>query len=265
MRAGSTSTRTREPVGRSAALSAAPRVVQSAARTLRGSGRRRRRRPGRSHVAAGRPRRLHRRPTRRRLRRMAEDRAAASATVRPRESPPDHRSRPPRPPRGRARRSARASIAAEIDEAIRGVVSRGDFVGGEAIRHFEREFAAFCGAPSAVAVGNGTDALELVLEALGVGAGDEVLVPAMTFAATAEAVVRAGAEPVFVDCDPRSMTMSPSAAAAAVGARTRAMIPVHLHGHPADMGALCEIASAHGLALGIPSLSHVFAVSGSHP
>ena len=142
-----------------------------------------------------------------------------------------------------------AAIAGDIDPAMRAVMARGDFVTGRAVREFEEAFAIFCQLPTVIGVGNGTDALELVLEALGVGPGDEVLVPTMTFAATAEAVVRCGARPVFVDCNPETLNLSPEGAAASITERTRAIIPVHLHGQPADLDACSRMARDRGLHL----------------
>lgn len=118
---------------------------------------------------------------------------------------------------------------------------------GEHGRAFEREYAAWAGVPHAVAVANGTVALELALGAVGVGPGDEVVVPAATFVATASAVAARGAVPVVADVDPRRQTLTPEALAAAVTPRTRAVVVVHLAGMPADMPALLEVAAAHGL------------------
>lgn len=120
---------------------------------------------------------------------------------------------------------------------------------GEYIGRFEEEFAEFCGTRSAVSTCNGTAALHLTLVASGIGPGDEVIVPALTFVATAAVVRHAGAIPVFVDCVPDIGTMDPRAVEAAVTARTRAIIPVHLFGHPADMDPIAEIAAKHGLVV----------------
>lgn len=113
----------------------------------------------------------------------------------------------------------------------------------------EQGFAEFCGTKHAVAVSNGTVALHLALHALGVGPGDEVIVPDLTFAATAHAVLQTGATPVFADVDPVSWCVDPRAVERAIGPRTRAIIPVHLYGHPADMGALTAIAAPRGIAV----------------
>src|SRR5207248_5960812 len=112
------------------------------------------------------------------------------------------------------------------------------FIGGEAVEEFEHAWSAYCGVPHAVGVGNGTDALQLVISALGVGEGDEVIVPANTFVATAEAIVAAGATPRFADVDPRTLLLTPEQIETAVTARTRAVIVVHLYGQMPDMDAL---------------------------
>ncbi|SCL65592.1 DegT/DnrJ/EryC1/StrS family aminotransferase [Micromonospora yangpuensis] len=138
-------------------------------------------------------------------------------------------------------------------EAVRGVLDRGVFTSNDAgsgdVSALEREWAAYVDAPHAAAVSNGTAALELALAGLGLEPGDEVLVPAFTFIATAVAPVQRMCVPVFVDVDPVTFTMDPVAAAAAVTPRTRAIIVVHLHGLPADLTALRELADRHGLFL----------------
>jgi dTDP-3-amino-3,4,6-trideoxy-alpha-D-glucose transaminase len=136
-----------------------------------------------------------------------------------------------------------------IAEAIDRVVTRGWFVLGPEVEAFEREFAAASGAAHAVGVGNGTDAIALVLRALDVGPGDEVIVPAMTAAFTGLAVAMTGATPVIVDVDAQTLTIDPAACAAAVSPRTRAIVPVHLYGQPADGAAVAAVAARHGLAL----------------
>ena len=138
-------------------------------------------------------------------------------------------------------------LAPELRQAVVRVVDSGAFIMGPEVKQFETEFAAALGARHAVGVSNGTDALRVALEALGVGPGDEVLVPSFTFIATATAVSALGAAPVFVDIDPVTMTMAPAAAAAAAGPKTKALIPVHLFGYPADMDALCALAAEKGL------------------
>lgn len=120
---------------------------------------------------------------------------------------------------------------------------------GKYVEHFEQQFARFCEAEHAVATCNGTVALHLALAAIGIGPGDEVLVPGLTFVATANAVAYTGATPVLVDVDPSTWTIDPDAAARAITARTRAIVPVHLYGHPADLDPLRALASAHRLRL----------------
>src|SRR5207245_9177409 len=128
------------------------------------------------------------------------------------------------------------------------LLKSGRFIGGEAVEEFEQAWAAYCGVPHAVGVANGTDALQLTLSALGIGAGDEVIVPANTFVATAEAVVLAGATPRFADVSPDTLLLAPEQLEAAVTARTRAVIVVHLYGQMPDMDALRQAAARSGLA-----------------
>lgn len=139
------------------------------------------------------------------------------------------------------------SIKPEIDEAIQRVLETTAFINGPDVKAFESEFAQFCGAAHAVGVASGTAALQLALLACGVGPGDEVITVAHTFCATAEAIVHVGARPVFVDIDPRTYTIEPNAAARAITPRTKAILPVHLYGMPADMDAINAIAEQHGL------------------
>jgi dTDP-4-amino-4,6-dideoxygalactose transaminase len=124
-----------------------------------------------------------------------------------------------------------------------------DYVGGTAVESFERAWADFCGAGHCVGVGNGTDAIELALTGLGIGSGDEVIVPANTFIATAAAVVRVGAAPRFADVSEETLLMTPLTLAAAVTPRTRAVIIVHLYGQPPDMDTLLAAAGEHGLVV----------------
>lgn len=142
-----------------------------------------------------------------------------------------------------------ATVREEIDAAIRQVVESAYFVGGPQVEAFEQEFAAYVGAAHAVGVSSGTSALKLALKAAGVGAGDEVIVPANSFFATAEAVSNVGARPVFVDVDPRTFHMDAGLARAAVTARTRALIPVHLYGRAVDLREIERIAAERGLAI----------------
>lgn len=120
---------------------------------------------------------------------------------------------------------------------------------GPYLDEFERRFATFCGTKHAIALCNGTVALHLALHTLGVGPGDEVIVPDLTFAATAHAVLQTGATPVFADVDPTTWCVDPRAVERAIGPKTRVIIPVHLYGHPADMPALTALAAPRGIAL----------------
>ena len=121
------------------------------------------------------------------------------------------------------------------------------FILGTEVEEFEGEFAQFCGARHCVGVANGTDALHLALRALGIGPGDEVITVANTFVATAMAIVHAGATPVFVDVSPEDYNLDVSLLEGAVTAKTKAIIPVHLYGQPADMDPIREVARRHGL------------------
>ena len=134
--------------------------------------------------------------------------------------------------------AAHAEIADEVDAGFDRVFATTGFVGGPEVAAFEQEYAAYSGVRHCVGVGNGTDALELALLAAGVGREDEVVLPANTFIATAEAVVRAGARPVLVDCDPATQLIDVDAALAAVGPRTAAVVPVHLYGQHAAVERL---------------------------
>jgi dTDP-4-amino-4,6-dideoxygalactose transaminase len=139
--------------------------------------------------------------------------------------------------------------AADIRRAIDRVVARGWFVLGPEVEAFEQEFASAAGAGHAVGVGNGTEAIALALRALGIGAGDEVITAPLSAAYTALAVLMVGARPVFADIDPGRLTIDPDRVAAAVGPRTRAILPVHLYGQAADMTAIEQIAARHRLAI----------------
>ncbi len=139
----------------------------------------------------------------------------------------------------------------EIEDELRpeldALLATTSFVGGEPVAAFEREYAAFLGVGHCVGVANGTDALELAFRAVGVDRGDEVILPANTFIATAEAVSRVGATPVFVDVDPRTLLIDPAAVSAAVGPRTGAVAPVHLFGQTAPVERLRPIADRAGV------------------
>ncbi len=140
-----------------------------------------------------------------------------------------------------------ASIKDEIDAAIAGVLGECNFIMGAPVAAFEAAFADVIGCAGSVGVASGTAALHLSLRALGIGPGDEVITVAHSFMATAEAISMVGAVPVFVDIDPATYCMDADRAAEAVGERTRAIVPVHLYGHPAPMTALTALAARHGL------------------
>jgi len=133
--------------------------------------------------------------------------------------------------------------------AVTQVLRSGWLTAGPRVKEFEDRFARYIGASNAVAVNSGTAALHLALEAAGVGAGDEVAVPTLTFAATAEVVVQLGARPILVDCSPDTLNLDPAALERAISSRCKAVIPVHFAGHPCDMDAIGEIARAHRLAV----------------
>ena len=139
------------------------------------------------------------------------------------------------------------AMAGETLEAIRRVVERSAFILGSEVRDFESEFAAYCQVHHAIGVDSGTSALELALRALGVGHGDEVITAANTFVATVFAIRYTGARPVLVDVDLETATMAPEAVARAVTPRTKAIIPVHLYGQPADMDPILAVARRHGV------------------
>ena len=140
-------------------------------------------------------------------------------------------------------------LRAEFDAAFGSILERAAYTMGPELAQFEEAFAAFCGCNYAVGVSSGTDAVTLALIAAGVRPGDEVIVPANTFIATAEAVSHMGATPVFVDCLEGSGLMDSAAVGPAVTPRTTAVVPVHLYGQPVDMDALGEVAAAHSLAV----------------
>lgn len=140
-------------------------------------------------------------------------------------------------------------IKPEIDVAVARVIESAQFVQGPEISAFEECFASYCHTRHCIAVNSGTSALHLALLAAGVGPGDEVITVSMTFVATTAAILYCGAKPVFVDVDPETWTIDPKLVEAAVSRRTKAILPVHLHGLMADMDAICAIARRHGLVV----------------
>ena len=138
-------------------------------------------------------------------------------------------------------------LRAELDAAVAAVGRRGDFILGAAVEAFERQFAGFIGTRHAVGVASGLSAIELALRAYGVGPGDEVITAANTFIATVLAILATGATPKLVDADASTYTIDPAALAAAITPRTRAVIPVHLYGQPADLDRIVAIAARHNL------------------
>ena len=144
-------------------------------------------------------------------------------------------------------KSHHAPMLTEINGAIRDVIESNAFAGGPFVERFEEDFAAYCNSSYAIGLGSGTEALWLTLMALGVGPGDDVITVPNTFMATAEAITYCGARPVFVDVDERTYTLDPDALPKAVTARTKAIIPVHLFGQPADMDSILKFARHRGL------------------
>ena len=139
------------------------------------------------------------------------------------------------------------SISTEVDASIQEVLEGCDFILGEKVSRFEKEFASFCGVSYAVGVASGTEAIHLALRALGVGPGDEVITQANTFIATPLSIAYTGARPVFVDVDPETYNMDPALVEEAVTEKTKAVIPVHLYGKAAPMDEILEIAERHSL------------------
>jgi dTDP-4-amino-4,6-dideoxygalactose transaminase len=144
-------------------------------------------------------------------------------------------------------RAQQQSLERELNEVLSGALSRTDWILGESVEAFESEFAAYCGTKHAIGTDSGLSALELLLRAYGLGSGDEVIIPANTFIATAFAISHAGATPVLVDCDAESHNIAPGLIEQALTPRTRAIVPVHLYGRPAAMSEIIQIARAHGL------------------
>ncbi len=139
------------------------------------------------------------------------------------------------------------SIQSELDAAVSRVMASGQYILGPEGEALEKEVAAYCGVSHGVGVASGTDALELSLRACGIGAGDEVITTAYTFFATAEAILAAGAVPVFVDIDHETYNLDPRLIEKAITPRTKALMPVHLYGQPCDMHAILSIAKSHHL------------------
>ena len=141
------------------------------------------------------------------------------------------------------------TIKPEIDAVISDVLTKTAFIGGAYVKDFEDAFAAFCGAKYCVGVANGTDALFVTLKCLGIGSGDEVIVPANTFIATAEAVTQAGGRVVFADVNPKTYNIDVTKLEGKITKKTKAIIPVHLYGQPADMDAILALAKKHNLKI----------------
>lgn len=146
-------------------------------------------------------------------------------------------------------KAAYREIQGEIDNAIARVVGSGWYIGGPEVAAFEEAFADYCDADHCVGVGNGLDALHLALLAMGVGPGDEVIVASNSYIATVLAVSMAGATPVFVEPDPRTFNIDPARIEEAITPRTKALLPTHLYGQPADLDPMLELAHKHGLKL----------------
>ena len=142
-----------------------------------------------------------------------------------------------------------AAISQQVDEALQRVVASADFILGKDVELFERDFAAYCEVDQAVGVDSGASALELALRAYGIGTGDEVITVSHTFAATALAISATGAVPVFIDVDERTYNMNPALIEAAITPRTKAILPVHLYGQPANIDEVSRIARKHNLLL----------------
>lgn len=141
------------------------------------------------------------------------------------------------------------SVKSEVDAAILRVLDTTQFVLGPDVKAFEAKFAPYCQVREAIGVNTGTSALHLALLAAGIGQGDEVITTPFTFVATASAIDYTGAKPVFVDIDPGTLTIDPARIEAAITSRTRAILPVHLYGQPADMDPIMDIARRRGLAV----------------
>ncbi|MBJ6727088.1 DegT/DnrJ/EryC1/StrS family aminotransferase [Geomonas sp. Red875] len=141
------------------------------------------------------------------------------------------------------------AIEAEVFPAVRNVLEKGCYILGDEVAAFEKEFATYQGAEHGIGVNSGTSSLHLALLAAGVGPGDEVITVSCTFVATVAAIIYSGARPVLVDVNPLTLTIDPSAIEKALTRKTKAIIPVHLHGHPADMDPILEIGKRHNLVI----------------
>lgn len=141
------------------------------------------------------------------------------------------------------------SIKDSIDNAIANVIRDSAFIGGTYVKNFEQAYASHLGVKHCISCANGTDSIEILLESHGIGPGDEVIVPAISWISTSEAVTAVGAIPVFVDIDPDFYTINATQISSKITRRTKAIIPVHLYGHPADMGAIIEIAKQNNLVV----------------
>ncbi|HTB53357.1 MAG TPA: DegT/DnrJ/EryC1/StrS family aminotransferase [Ferruginibacter sp.] len=139
------------------------------------------------------------------------------------------------------------SIKKEIDSAIENVIKNSSYIGGNAVSEFEKSFANYLGVTTVIGCANGTDSIEILLQSFGIGKGDEVIVPAASWISTSEAVTAIGATPVFVDIEENYFTIDIALIEKAITPRTKAIIPVHLYGHPADMPAIMAIAKKHSL------------------
>jgi len=141
------------------------------------------------------------------------------------------------------------SIKHEIDEAIAGVIARTSFIGGSYVAQFEEAFASYCKSQYCIGVGNGTDAIYIALRALGIGPGDEVITAANSFIATSEAITMTGSRVVFADVDPMTYNIDTERVSRLITKMTKAIIPVHLYGRPADMPAIESIAAKQGIMI----------------
>jgi dTDP-4-amino-4,6-dideoxygalactose transaminase len=142
-----------------------------------------------------------------------------------------------------------ATIKNEIDAVVSEVISQSAFIGGPYVQSFESAFAEYCGVRHCIGVGNGTDAIFIAIKALGVGDGDEVITVANSFIATSEAITQTGARVVFVDIDPKTYNIDTNKIAEKITSRTKAIIPVHLYGQPADMDPILSLAKKHNLKI----------------